>query len=154
MEFGLARLTAASVKGTLHGVEVELHPLTLGDWGKIEIFMRQQIISAAEKSCGGVSSERARLIMREAIKEAGQISVTSPSIRDGLFASMGTMLQVIYISLSKWKPSLTVDQVNEMVGNDFDSVAKMVKVIFNISFPGDGGEPKNVAAGQTETTAN
>lgn len=151
MEFGLARLTAAGVKGSLHGVEVELHPLTLGDWGKIENYMRQQIISAADKCCVGVPDNRARTIMREALREAGQITITSPAVKDGLFTSLGTMLQIIYLSLSKWNQNITVDKVNEMIGNDFDCIAKMVKVIFDISFPASRGELKNEVTGAAGT---
>jgi hypothetical protein len=151
MEFGLARMTASPVKGTLNSIAVELHPLTLSDWGYIEQYMRQQIISAASQATIGIPPERARIVMREANKEASSISMASEDARSGLFASMGNMLNVVYLSMRKGDQRLSLDAVEKMIGTDFDALAKMAEVIFNISFPGmDKADSKNQQPGQVK----
>jgi hypothetical protein len=149
MEFGLARMTAAPVKGTLNGKPVELCPLTLGDWGKIEQHMRQQIMSAAASACIGIPPDRARIVMREAHKEAASTSIASEDAKAGLFASMGTMLIIVQLSMSKHNPAMSLAVVEEMIGSDFEALAKMAEVIFDISFPGmDKTDLKNPLPGQ------
>jgi hypothetical protein len=152
MEFGLSRMTAAPVKGTLNGKPVELCPLTLGDWGKIEQHMRQQIVSVASTATVGIPPERARIVMREAYKEAASTSLSSEDAKAGLFSSMGTMLHIVHLSLSKNDPSMNLAVVETMIGSDFDALAKMAEVIFNISFPGmEKTDLKNQKPGQVTT---
>ena len=138
MEFGLARMAASPVpvSGKLNGVPVELSPLTLGNWGTIEQYMRQQIISAAAESTANISMERARMIMRKAQREAAATSITSVDARNGLFTSMSTMLRIVYMSMRKSVPTLSLEEVENMVGTDVEALMKMIQVIFNISFPG------------------
>jgi hypothetical protein len=147
MEFGLARMAASPVAGKLNGVPVEFSPLTLGDWGTIEHYMRQQIISAAAESTANIPVERARMIMREAHREAAATSITSVDAKNGLFTSMSTMLRIVHLSMRKSKPGLTLEQVESMVGSDVEALTKMIQVIFGISFPGMD-DSKNLNPGQ------
>lgn len=153
MEFGLTKLTATPVNGKLHGVEIELHPLTLKDWGRIEQDMRTRIISAAAESCRDMGAEQRRTIMREAHKEAAATSLTSEDAKKGLFSSMDTMLLVVYLSLRKSESKITIDRVDQMIGNDLDALTKMTEVIFNLSFPDmDAADEKNSNRGQAEAS--
>jgi len=171
MKESLAKATAAPEEFDCHSQAVELHPLRFLDWGKIEQWMRSQIINAAAETLRGDPSlpqtERGE-VMRSAHQEAAKISISScfmgskkGNVEEQTFAFLRTfegMLRVVHLSLrdvpgKAGKPLYTLAEVDEMLRQDIDVLGEMFSRVFDLSFPTEtedkeGAEKNPTAARQ------
>ncbi len=141
----LDKAVAAPVDIELCGTQVTVYPLRLREWGRLERWMRQEIITAAKDamlSDVSLRENNMRIIMSEATKSATGISVISKVARDGMLQSLGAMRQIIWMSLSRGNESLRdgkreliIDVVDDLVGADFEAMAECVETIFGLSLP-------------------
>ncbi len=153
METKLDKAVAAPVDIKLCGTKVTVYPLRLREWGRLERWMRQEIITAAKDTMLSDTSLREnamRIIMSEATKSATGISVISKVARDGMLQSLGAMRQIIWLSLYKGNESLrdgkrelNIEIVDDLIGADFEAMAECVEAIFDLSLPDQSGKKQD-----------
>lgn len=78
MDTGLVKQSAAPAEFSLHGKALLLYPLRNMDWGRIEQWMRTQIINAAKEAIAEVDTFGTKqFILKTAHQEAAKISIAS-----------------------------------------------------------------------------
>lgn len=78
MDMGLVKQSAAPAEFNLHGEALLLYPLRNMDWGRIEQWMRTQIINAAKEAIADVDTFGTKqFILKTAHQEAAKISIAS-----------------------------------------------------------------------------
>jgi len=149
----LAKATAAPEEFNCNGQAVKLHPLRFLDWGKIEQWMRTQIINAAKetlKEDPQLHQAERHEVMRSAHQEAARISISScfmgkktGDIDEQTIAFLRTfegMLRVVHLALrdapgKAGKPIYSLAEVDEMLCQNFDMLGEMFSKVFDLSFP-------------------
>ena len=162
----LDEAVAAPLTVMLGDTEVVLYPLRLRQWGRIERWMRQEIITAATdamRADKSLNEHQMRIIVGEAARSAQSISILNDDVQAGLMQSLGAMRQMIYWSLAQGNEALRNGQreldpekVDALVHN-FDRVSSLAEQIMELSFPSrkDTAQPagKPEAEGEKEGRA-
>jgi len=149
----LADAVGAPVTIEAGGRSWELHPLRLRDWGRLERWMRDEVIRAATEVLKDADLDEARMgiVMREAHRQAAAMSIQSADAMQGLLSSLGGMLKIIYLSLRHGEPNLTEAEFDDRLGYDIRTLATLAERVFEISFPEQAGESAKDRPGAGES---
>lgn len=159
---GLARPTAAAVEFSLHGEALLLYPLRNMDWGRIEQWMRSQIINATKSAVidEGLTESQKQTILSSAHKEAAKVSLASCFSRNEVYAFLATlegMMRIVHLSLRdgpgrNGRPKYELNELDEKLNLDFVALTEMYSTVFELSFPVKAeGQAKNSQAAAPES---
>ncbi len=150
----LAQAAGLPIIKTIAGKEVKVYPLRFCEWGLVERWMRKEVVEAAKSviSDPDLSQSDAQIIMREAMRIAQEVSLMSSTSRDGILQSLGCMAYIVQLSLQRDEKPMTVDQIQDLIGNNAKMLTELVETVFDLSFPtgkGGGGQkaPANPPSG-------
>lgn len=131
-----------------HGVDHELHPLTLGDLGKLERWAREFPIAEAkrmtEKFTDTLNDEQKARMIDEAITKSGAITSVLTQEAGELLATMQGVLYSALLALQHSEPDVTeaiVGDLFEVNGID-DLMAKLDTAAGLRELEGNQGSPK------------
>lgn len=165
----LSKATATPIEFELNGQIIELHPLRFRDWGRIEQWMRTQIINATVESLRDTDFTEAekRQIIRLGQEEAGRISLTKCLFGSGIemlpdetqdqfrerlqktgvsrdravyLDTFEGMLRIVHLSArdvtgKTGRPRFSLDKLDELLNNDYDSLVSMYEIAMTVSLP-------------------
>lgn len=117
--------------------ELMLYPLRFTDWGIIERWMRQEILASIKSiACDkDLDNETRAFIVREATREAMRVSMKNEDARKGLLESFEGVMRMVYLSVKRGKPMLSLDDFEVMMAGRFDTLGEMSGIIFSLTFP-------------------
>ncbi len=140
----IAEATGAPVQKTIGDKIVDVYPLRFEEWGKVEQWMRQEIIASASRairSTDNLSERDARIIIGEASRASTRMSIMHVDAKEGMLQSMSCMLQVVHLSLSRGnkhllvKGRIPIELIGDLLGNDQNVLEDIVTTILDLSFP-------------------
>ena len=137
----IAQMTATAREVVIGGETYTIHPLTLGDYGAFEEWMRTKIISAAKDACSaprGNTMSKADVILlnqqlnRDAINVAASFAFSSTRARP-MMMSVAGQLELVRLSLSKGQPLITSQEIAEKLKNNLDDLAELLMEVLVLS---------------------
>ena len=147
---GISENTSAPVTCEIGDKTYRLYPLRALDWGVIERWMRSTVIASSKAAIVGDNDLRQsdkEAIMKAANKTAAQISLmscfgvgTGPEETTYAFLySFEGMLHVVHQALrdssaKDAKNVFTIEELDEMVGGDFEKLSDLFTEAISISF--------------------
>lgn len=146
----------------INGKSLHVYPLRLYEWGLVEGWIRQELITAASKSIdeSQLTGTSAELIVREAYHSATRISIMDPDLRAGIMSSIGCMLNMIKLSLDRDqynrhvldKKHITSAVISDLMGENLNIIADIAGIIIDLSFPDrEGNEKENPTKAEIKT---
>jgi len=164
---GLAESTGAPVEYELRGEKIMLSPLTFLDWGKLEQWMRSQVISAAAASLNDISADKWSTVMKAANWTAARLSVTKCLLGGSVdedkepavfLRSIEGMLRMILLSMQHER-KIDLSEISALLGSDMESLVDMWAKVMDISMPSresdknDEDESKNAQGTESPETS-
>jgi len=148
MNEGLTKLTATPKEVMMGDSKEMLYPLRFFEWGKLEQWMRSQIIAAAQATIKTLERKEAVIVMKTAHQVAAQVSILK-CLRDSTggtdethayLRSFEGMLRTLSLSLRESAArdsgyKYTLLQLDEMISGDVALLTLLFLDIMDISFP-------------------
>jgi len=130
--------TASPIDFEIGDKTIKLHPLRLKHWGLIERWMRQEMLSSASRVIVEqrdiLTEPEKRIIIDEAYKSGKQISILQSFASEAMMQSLSGLRQIISYSVCQ-NNKLTINDVDDLFGVNFDLMTNAFEKIMDISLP-------------------
>jgi hypothetical protein len=113
-------LTAQPQPLTVDGETYMVHPLTLDDWGALEVWLESQFVDPFDVvnraiAKGGMTPSQQQYLLSEALKESIKPKAPLGSIEaDQLLMSMKGYAQILYLSIRRGRPGFTEQDAKDL----------------------------------------
>jgi hypothetical protein len=154
MGFSSAFATPLDVE--INGKQYKVSPLKLGDFGKQEAYMKSKLLSIAFKQASDIPDRDVKtIIIERALQQANAINIFAGGENNLLFDSLDAVFHLVYLSLVKCHPEITVDSVQELLSNDVDIelLNKMVMYLSGFHAEEDESKKKEEVAKESHSTS-
>jgi len=137
-----AEVTGAPGEVTLGGRTLTMGPMTLGDWGRLNQFLRSQYVATARASLAKDANESQRRMTEEvALKASFGITWEAPDAA-GYVESWECMTWILWMSISKHHPDITLEWIRKAL-DDLPTFRRLRHDWARINNLVGGGEKKD-----------
>ncbi|MFG0247841.1 MAG: hypothetical protein ACF8OB_03055 [Phycisphaeraceae bacterium JB051] len=148
----LSAVTAAPIEIQLGSDTFKMRPLTIGDLGEFENWVRQKVISNAMYASRGLDPAEKRELTGQAINAASRITYDSDEAM-GMMQSIEGASHLVYLSLRHDHPAITREQVVNKLSN-IKQFTEVAENLMKVSAPTLGHDaPKTQPGNPAELTS-